>query len=229
MENVYLIAGLGNPGREYAGTRHNMGFEVIDRLIDEYRLDGPTRFGKALTGKGRIGGARVIVMKPMTYMNLSGEAVRAVADYYKIDTKDHLIVISDDIDLPEGALRLRARGSAGGHNGLKDIIRHLGSEEFIRIRVGVGAKPHPDADLAGYVLGRPTGGDRKILDEALDRAAGAVRTIIEEGMDRAMNLYNTSAKAKKEKAAKQEPAAKEEQNDKEDPAEKTEPAAGKEA
>ncbi|SDZ87049.1 peptidyl-tRNA hydrolase, PTH1 family [Lachnospiraceae bacterium NK3A20] len=187
----YLIVGLGNPGQQYAGTRHNVGFDVIDRLIDEYGIDGPTKFGKSLTGKGRIGDHRVILMKPLTYMNLSGEAVREGIDYYKIDHRTHLIVISDDIDLAEGRLRLRQKGSAGGHNGLKNIIRHLGDGEFNRIRVGVGAKPSPDANLADYVLGHPTGEDRKILEDAKDRAAKAVRAILDDGIAAAMNRYNT--------------------------------------
>jgi PTH1 family peptidyl-tRNA hydrolase len=187
----YLIVGLGNPGQQYAGTRHNVGFDVIDRLIDEYGIDGPTKFGKSLTGKGRIGDHRVILMKPLTYMNLSGEAVREGIDYYKIDHRTHLIVISDDIDLAEGRLRLRQKGSAGGHNGLKNIIQHLGDGEFNRIRVGVGAKPSPDANLADYVLGHPTGEDRKILEDAKDRAAKAVRAILDDGIAAAMNRYNT--------------------------------------
>ncbi len=189
-DSFYLVVGLGNPGREYDGTRHNVGFDVIDRLVDEYQVSGPVRTGKALTGKGRIGGKKVILMKPLTYMNLSGEAVREGIDFYKIDHTDHLIVISDDIDLPEGKLRIRAKGSAGGHNGLKNIVLHMGDGDFYRIRVGVGAKPSPDADLADYVLGHPKGEDRKVLDDAEARAADAVRCILEEGIDKAMCRYN---------------------------------------
>lgn len=188
--DFYLIVGLGNPGREYEGTRHNVGFEVLDDLIDTYHIDGPTKFGKSLIGKGRIGEQKVILMKPQTYMNLSGEAVREGIDFWKIDHTNHLIVISDDIDLPEGKLRIREKGSAGGHNGLKNIILHLGDGNFTRIRVGVGAKPSPDADLAGYVLGHPAGEDRKILEEAKKRAAEAAACILTEGVQKAMCRYN---------------------------------------
>ncbi|MGN1024179.1 MAG: aminoacyl-tRNA hydrolase [Lachnospiraceae bacterium] len=188
--DFYLIVGLGNPGREYEGTRHNVGFEVLDELIDTYHIDGPTKFGKSLIGKGRIGEQKVILMKPQTYMNLSGEAVREGIDFWKIDHTNHLIVISDDIDLPEGKLRIREKGSAGGHNGLKNIVLHLGDGNFIRIRVGVGAKPSPDADLADYVLGHPTGEDREILGEAKKRAASAVACILAEGVQKAMCQYN---------------------------------------
>ena len=190
MESVTLIVGLGNPGKEYAGTRHNVGFDVADRLIDEYRIDGPTRFGKALIGKGKIGDRRVIVMKPMTFMNLSGEAVRYCLDYYKLDPKESLVVISDDIDLPAGKLRIREKGSAGGHNGLKNIIECCGTQEFARIRVGVGGKPHPDADLADHVLGHPKGGEAKAIEEAKDRAAKAVVLLLSEGIQHAMSQYN---------------------------------------
>ena len=190
MDSLYLVVGLGNPGKEYAGTRHNMGFDVIDHLADEYNTGSFSKFGKSLAGKGMIGDCKVILLKPQTYMNLSGEAVREAVDFYKIDHKKQLIVVSDDIDLPEGKLRLRMKGSAGGHNGLKNIILHLGDDEFYRIRVGVGAKPDKNADLADYVLGHPGKDDRKILEEAQDRAAQAVRCIMEEGIQKAMNQYN---------------------------------------
>ena len=186
----YLIAGLGNPGSRFNGTRHNVGFETADLLIDRYRIDGPTRFKKSLVGKGRIEGDRVIVMKPMTYMNLSGEAVRECVDYYGIDPATHLIVLVDDIDLAPGHLRIRERGSAGGHNGLKSIVQHLGNGDFIRVRIGVGAKPSPDADLANHVLGHPTGEDRDEIRDAMERAAEATACIITEGVQRAMNSYN---------------------------------------
>ena len=138
MDEYYIIAGLGNPGRKYDGSRHNAGFDVIDELVDRFRISGPIRFGRSMIGKGVIGGKKVILVKPLTYMNLSGEAVREIVSYYKIDPADHLIVISDDIDLPVGHLRIRKKGSAGGHNGLKNIILHLGDDEFTRIRIGVG-------------------------------------------------------------------------------------------
>lgn len=190
MDSFYLIAGLGNPGREYDNSRHNVGFSVIDRLIDRYDISGPVKFGRSLIGKGRIGDHKVIVMKPMTYMNLSGEAVREGIDYYRIDHHDHLIVVSDDIDLPEGHLRIRRKGSAGGHNGLKNIILHMGDDEFIRVRVGVGAKPSKDADLADYVLGHFSKEDDKIMDEARDRAVSAIACILDEGPDAAMCRFN---------------------------------------
>ena len=188
--NWYLIVGLGNPGKEYDGSRHNVGFEVADLLIDEFHIDGPTRFKKSLIGKGQIGDAKVVVMKPMTYMNLSGEAVREGLDYYKIDPATHLIVISDDIDLEPGHLRLRQKGSAGGHNGLKNIMQHVGDGNFIRVRIGVGAKPNPQYNLADHVLGHPKGEDKEKIDEAKERAVRAIQAILEEGIQKAMNHYN---------------------------------------
>ncbi|MBR3165999.1 MAG: aminoacyl-tRNA hydrolase [Lachnospiraceae bacterium] len=197
MDEYYIIAGLGNPGRKYDGSRHNVGFDVIDELVDRFRISGPIRFGRSMIGKGVIGGQKVILMKPLTYMNLSGEAVREVVSYYKADPADHLIVISDDIDLPVGHLRIRKKGSAGGHNGLKNIILHLGGSDFIRIRIGVGGKPDPDADLANHVLGHFTGEDKVVIGEACGKAADAVACILEQGPDRAMNLYNTARKKNK--------------------------------
>lgn len=201
MDEYYIIAGLGNPGRKYDGSRHNVGFDVIDELVDRFRISGPVRFGKSMTGKGVIGGRKVILMKPLTYMNLSGEAVQEIVSYYKVDPADHLIVISDDIDLPVGHLRIRKKGSAGGHNGLKNIIQHLGTSEFTRIRVGVGGKPDPDADLANHVLGHFTGEDKTVIEEACRKAAEAVECILEQGPDRAMNLYNTAKQKKKKDGA----------------------------
>ena len=186
----YLIVGLGNPGRQYNGTRHNVGFETADLLIDQHHIDGPTRFRKSLIGKGRIGGERVIIMKPMTYMNLSGEAVREGIDYYHIDPSSHLIVIVDDVDLEPGHLRIRERGSAGGHNGLKSIIQHLGDGNFLRVRIGVGAKPDSDWDLADHVLGHPAGEDRDRIDAAMKRAAEAVEVILTDGAQKAMSRFN---------------------------------------
>lgn len=198
----YVICGLGNPGSRYEGTRHNIGFAVIDELVDAYHIDNPVRFGKCLMAKGRIGAARVILMKPLTYMNLSGEAVREVVDYYKVDVTDHLLVISDDIDLAQGQLRIRKKGSAGGHNGLKNIVQHLGTQEFSRIRVGVGAKPNPDYDLADYVLGHFQGDDKKTMEAAAARAAEAAAFWVENGTDLTMNRFNTP-KEKKKKAKRQ--------------------------
>ena len=185
---MYIIVGLGNPGTQYSNTHHNAGFMAVEKLADPNK-DWKSEH-KALTMKVNIAGEECLLAKPQTYMNLSGEAVREAVDFYKIDHKTQLIVISDDIDLPEGKLRLRMKGSAGGHNGLKNIILHLGDDEFYRIRVGVGAKPDKNADLADYVLGHPGKDDRKILEEAQDRAAQAVRCIMKDGIQKAMNQYN---------------------------------------
>lgn len=198
MDSYYIIAGLGNPGRKYDGSRHNAGFAVIDELIERYKIYNPVRFGKSMIGKGTIAGRKVILVKPLTYMNLSGEAVQEICSYYKADPADHLVVISDDIDLPVGHLRIRKKGSAGGHNGLKNIIQHLGTTEFTRIRVGVGGKPDPRADLANHVLGHFSSEERTSMEEAYANAADAVACILEQGPDKAMNLYNTR-KEKREK------------------------------
>ena len=186
---MYLIAGLGNPGTKYSGTRHNMGFDVVDLLIERHKIPQSGVKFNAMYGKGTINGHKVIVMKPLSYMNLSGGPIQQMAAFFKIDPASRLIVIHDDIDLEPGQLRIRKKGSAGGHNGLKDIIRRLGSEEFIRVRVGVGAKP-AGWDLADYVLGRFTDSDRKEIDEALDEACKAVGVIVSKGPDAAMNEYN---------------------------------------
>ena len=187
---IKVITGLGNPGKEYEGTRHNAGFAVVDALAKKYDMEAFSRFGKSMVARGFIGSSKVLLVKPMTYMNLSGEAVREVLDYYKADARESLIVISDDINLPTGKLRIRGKGSAGGHNGLKNIILHTGTEEFVRVRVGVGAKPSPDADLAGHVLGHFAGEDKKIMEEAAERAAEAVECIVEQGWESAQNRYN---------------------------------------
>ena len=186
---MYLIAGLGNPGRQYEHTRHNIGFDTVDVLVEEYQVPQSGVRCKGMYGKGMIAGEKVILLKPLTYMNLSGESVRGIADYFKIDPESQLIVIYDDIDLEPGQLRIRKKGSAGGHNGIKDIIRRLGTEKFIRIRVGVGAKPK-DWDLADFVLGHFSDSDRKLVDEGINDAAEAVEMILSEGVDAAMNKYN---------------------------------------
>ena len=188
-----IVAGLGNPGAAYAGTRHNMGFEVIDILSEKSGISVDTRKHKALIGKGVIGGDKVILAKPQTYMNLSGESLREIMDYYKAQPED-LIVIYDDISLEPGQLRIRTKGSAGGHNGIKSILQHLGTEEFLRIKVGVGEKP-PRMDLADYVLGRMGGEDREAVREAQERAAEAVSVLLEDGAEAAMNRYNAKKKA----------------------------------
>ncbi len=187
--NMFVIVGLGNPEKKYFGTRHNVGFEVIDRLSDEYRIDlTETRF-KAAYGKGRIGNERVILVKPLTYMNLSGEAVAPICNYFKVDSKDRLIVISDDVELDVGKLRVRPKGSAGGHNGLKNIIARLGHDEFKRVRVGVGKKPK-EWDMVDWVLGHFEGDDAVSIRESIENASRAVVDIMENGIDSAMNNFN---------------------------------------
>lgn len=189
QENVmYLIVGLGNPDRQYEGTRHNVGFEVIDQLADRLFVSVEEKKFRGYYGKGVIGGQKVILLKPQTYMNLSGESVRAAADFYKIQP-DHIIVVYDDVSLEVGQLRIRTKGSAGGHNGIKNIIAHLGTQEFPRVKVGVGAKP-PKMDLADYVLSRFSKEDRAKMEDAFKEAAEAVEVLITDGSDRAMNRFN---------------------------------------
>ena len=183
-----IIVGLGNPTKEYAGTRHNVGFSVIYNISDAYNIPVETKKHKALIGKGIIEGEKVILAMPQTYMNLSGESVRELMDYYKCDLSD-LIVIYDDISLDVGQLRIRKKGSAGGHNGIKNIIAHLGTQEFPRSKVGVGDKP-PRMDLADYVLSRFSKEDREKMEQAFKDAAEAVEVMIAEGPDAAMNQFN---------------------------------------
>ena len=185
----WLIVGLGNPGGEYENTRHNAGFAVADELARRGGFAIQRVKFKALTAAAGIGGQGVLVMKPTTYMNLSGEAVGEAARFYKL-SPDHVLVISDDVDLPLGKLRLRAGGSAGGHNGLKSIIQHLGSDQFPRLKVGVGGKPHPDYDLADWVLGKLQGEDKKLMDETVKRAADAIECLLKDGPQKAMNQFN---------------------------------------
>ena len=186
---MYIIVGLGNPGKQYERTRHNVGFDTIDVLAERYRISVDAKKYKALYGKGMIEGNKVILAKPQTYMNLSGESVRELIDFYKIDEAEELIVIYDDISLEPGQLRLRAKGSAGGHNGIKNIIAHLGGQEFKRIKVGVGEKPK-GYDLADYVLSRFSKEERQRVDASLERAADAAVKIITDDMASAMNEYN---------------------------------------
>lgn len=186
---MYIIVGLGNPSKEYQGTRHNIGFDVIDDLAGRYGIDVTTKKHKAKIGKGIIDGYKVILAKPQTYMNLSGESVIELIDFYKIDEKDELIVIYDDISLAPGRMRIRKKGSAGGHNGIKNIIAHLGHDEFLRIKVGVGEKPK-GWDLADYVLGRFSKEERQDVDEVVERIDGAIKLIFNQDVDEAMNQYN---------------------------------------
>lgn len=190
---MHIIVGLGNPGRDYENTRHNIGFEVIDRLADQENIGVLEKKHKAIIGKGVIAGEKCILAKPQTFMNLSGESVRALLDYYKVDETVDLIVISDDISLDVGQIRIRKKGSAGGHNGLKNIIAHLGHDVFIRVKMGVGEKPK-GWDLADYVLGHFSPKEREAMEEAVERAADAVRMVIAEDADAAMNEYNRKAK-----------------------------------
>lgn len=186
---MYIIVGLGNPGREYGNTRHNIGWDVIDVLADRAHVDVLEKKHKAIIGKGVIAGQKCILAKPQTYMNLSGESVRELVDYYKIDEKTELIVISDDVSLEVGQIRIRKKGSAGGHNGLKSIIGHLGHDTFQRVKMGVGEKPK-GYDLADWVLGHFSKEERKLMDDAAKRAAEAIELMIIEGADVAMNRYN---------------------------------------
>ena len=193
---MYLIAGLGNPGKQYEATRHNMGFDTVDCLVETHNVpQGGVKFN-AMYGKGIIGGEKAILMKPLSYMNLSGGPIQEMSSYFKINPETELIVIYDDIDLEPGQLRIRKQGSAGGHNGIKDIIRQLGTEKFLRIKVGVGAKPK-GWDLADHVLGRFSTEDRKLVDEAIGKAAKAVDIMIEQGADAAMNEYNRKVPVQK--------------------------------
>ncbi len=199
---MYIIAGLGNPGKEYGNTRHNVGYDVIDALAEKYNISVLELKHKALLGKGNIEGQKVILMKPLTYMNLSGESLRMAMDYYKADAEQELIVISDDVSLPPGQLRVRKKGSAGGHNGLKNIIKMLGTENFRRIRMGVGEKPKT-YDLADWVLGHFNKEERAAIDEASEKAVQAVRLMLTEGTDAAMNVFNRKVRADGEPDGKQ--------------------------
>lgn len=185
----WLVVGLGNPGAKYESTRHNMGFLVVDKLAQNEKLKFNKLRFKAWTATWEVSGEKVLLMKPQTYMNLSGEAVGQAARFYKIPA-DHVLVISDDIALPAGKLRIRAGGSAGGHNGLKNIIQHLGTDRFPRIKVGVGSPQQAEHDIADWVTGKPMGEDQKVIIEALDKAVAAIPVLIEQGVDRAMNRFN---------------------------------------
>ena len=186
---MFIIAGLGNPTKEYEHTRHNVGFDTIDIIAEKYHIGMGEKKHKAIIGKGHIEGQKVILVKPQTFMNLSGESIREIVDYYKIDEESELIVIYDDISLAPGKLRIRKKGSAGGHNGIKNIIAQLGTQNFCRIKVGVGEKPK-GWDLADYVLGHFNSEETKLMQEAFATAAEATATILTEDIDAAMNRYN---------------------------------------
>lgn len=185
----WLLVCLGNPGIKYNNTRHNVGFHAADALARRENLKIDKLKFQALTGAAVLGGERVLVMKPQTLMNRSGQAVQQAANFYKIPP-ERIIVVFDDVSLPVGKLRVRPSGSAGGHNGVKDIIAKLGSHDFPRVKIGVGEKPNPEYDLAAWVLGRPTAAEWKILEDVISRALDAAECIITDGPDKAMSRYN---------------------------------------
>ena len=185
----WLLVGLGNPGSKYEHTRHNMGFLAVDLLAEREGVKINKLKFKATVAEVRLSGARVLVLKPQTFMNLSGESVREAAQFYKIPA-DHIIVIYDDVSLPVGKLRVRPSGSAGGHNGIKNIIYHLNTDVFPRVKVGVGAPAHPEHEMIDWVIGNPTPQERKILLESLSKSLDAAACIIEKGTQAAMNQFN---------------------------------------
>ncbi len=200
-----IIAGLGNPTDKYKGTRHNIGFMAIDRLAKDQNVSVNNHKFKAMTASCFLGGQKVLLMKPLTFMNLSGESIRMAADFFKIDPED-VLIIYDDISLEPGMLRIRKKGSAGGHNGMKSIINHLGSDAFPRIRVGIGGDRHPDMDLADYVLSRFQGEEAEAIDQALDKAVKAAELFASDQLDEAMNLYSVGKKKRGGKKKKRQAA-----------------------
>lgn len=188
---MYIIVGLGNPGRKYENTRHNMGFIALDLLAEKYGIKIDKIKFKALVGEGRIAGQKVLLVKPQTFMNLSGQSVVEVMNFYKEEI-ENLIVIYDDIDIPTGSIRLRKKGSAGTHNGMRNIVYLLGEDTFPRIRVGIGSQKK--VDLINYVIGGVSKGEKELLEDALTRAADAAACIVEKGIERAMNEYNVRQK-----------------------------------
>ena len=194
---MFIIAGLGNPTKQYEGTRHNVGFDVIDRIADKYNIAIDGKKCRACVGKGIVEGQKVLLVKPQTYMNLSGESIRGLSDYYKIDPEKELLVIYDDISLNPGQIRIRMKGSAGGHNGIKNIIAHLKTDTFARIKVGIGEKPK-GYDLADYVLSRFLREEKESVEEAYGQAVLAAEQIIKGEMQTAMNQYNRKVRAMEE-------------------------------
>ena len=186
---MYIIVGIGNPGKKYESTRHNIGFIAIDYMSALFDIKVNKIKHKALIGEGKIEGERVMLVKPQTFVNLSGESVREIADYYKVPT-ENVIIIYDDISLEPGSVRIRKKGSDGGHNGIKSIIYQLQSDTFPRIKLGVGAKP-PGYDLADWVLAKFTDSDIKVMSKSVEAAAAAVPEIIKNGAESAMNKFNS--------------------------------------
>ena len=186
---MFLIAGLGNPTAKYEKTRHNIGFDVIDALAQKYHIDMNMKKSKAVCGTGYIEGQKVLLVKPQTFMNLSGDSVAPLMNYFHLDPAEDLIVVFDDISLAPGCLRVRKKGSAGGHNGMKDIIAKTGSDQFSRVKVGVGEKP-ADWDLADHVLSRFSKEDRVLVEEAIEHAVEAIVLMVQGEIDEAMNRYN---------------------------------------
>ena len=186
---MYIIVGLGNPGSKYEKTRHNVGFCTIDILADRNHIVMSEKKHKAVCGRGIIAGEKVVLVKPQTFMNLSGESVRELVDYYRIEETQKLIVIYDDISLQPGQLRVRKKGSAGGHNGIKNIIQHLGHDAFLRIKIGVGEKPQ-GYDLADYVLGRFSKEEQEQMEAAFVKAADAAEFMLQNTIEDTMNRFN---------------------------------------
>ena len=187
---MFVIVGLGNPDKKYEKTRHNIGFDVVDALASKYNISMTEKKHKAVCGTGAIEGVKVLLVKPQTYMNLSGESVGEVVNFYKLDPETEILVIYDDISLAPGNIRIRKKGSAGGHNGIKSLIQHLGTQNFVRIKVGVGEKP-AGWDLADHVLGRMSEEDRKLAEDAIVDACNAAVLIMRDEVDQAMNEYNS--------------------------------------
>lgn len=190
---MYIIAGLGNPTKEYENTRHNAGFQVIDKIADKYNISVNMKKHRAYVGQGFIEGVKVMLVKPQTYMNLSGESIRSILDFYKVNAEQELIVIYDDISLDVGQLRIRIKGSAGGHNGIKSIISHIGGQVFPRIKVGVGEKP-AGYDLADYVLGRFSQAEQELMEQGYEKAVSAAGLIVTGRVQEAMNEFNRKKK-----------------------------------
>ena len=186
---MFIIAGLGNPTSKYAHSRHNVGFDTIDILAEKYQIKWGKSLFRAQVGRGTIAGVKVILVKPQTFMNLSGTAIRPIVRFYKADPAKELIVIYDDADLDVGKLRIRARGSAGSHNGMKNIVEQLATTEFARVRVGIGKRPE-QTDMVDYVLSTFPPEERKEVEAAMEKAAQAVAVILEKGCDAAMNQFN---------------------------------------